>query len=290
MILTQEFMGLFGLSIVAVNTILISADLGGWARVLSRFRRETGPGGGRLTRGVVTGEQGAPRLDLVLVAHSRGNGKIFFHGRDPVAQVPAGVTVRPEGSATDFSLDAGAKPWIWLAEPSLTRALACPDQRTFDEIAPAAERAKGAERPVSIELDASAPVFIVGSASGEALGPAPTSLDPHGTPHLIISAFDPRAWAARQVRLIFGSIVGIWAVFAALTALCFQGVPLGLESKVGALGLFAFFLLVQPFGVAIRERTALPHQVPRNPLWTRPSPKATSAPEVTASPRPVNSP
>jgi hypothetical protein len=287
MILSQEFMGLFGLSIVAVNTVLITADLGGWARVLSRFRRETRSGSGRLTRGALRGEQGTPRVDLVLVAHSRGNGKIFFHGRDPVAQVPEGVRIYPEGSAAELSLEAGAEPWVWPDETSLTRALACPDQRTFDELAPAAERAKGVERAVSIDLDATAPVYVVGSASNGTVTPATTSLDPAGTSHLIIAAFDPRAWAARQIRLITAGIVSIWAVFAALTALCFQGVPFGLESKLGALGLFAFFLLVQPVGVAIRERTSLPHQVPHNPLWTRPRPSATRAADVTASPRPA---
>lgn len=283
-------MGLFGLSIVTINTVLITADLAGWAQVLARFRRETRPENRRLARGTLTGTpEGAPRLDLVLVAHSRGSGKIFFHGRDPEAVVPPGLTMRSEASSADVSLDPGAEPWVWPAEASFTRALACPDRRTFDEIAPGAERAKGLERALSVELETSAPVFIFGSASGDSFRAAPTSLDPSGTPHLIISAFDPRAWAGRQLRLIFGSIAVIWAVFAALIAVCFQGVPFGLTSQLGALGLFLFFLLVQPLGVAIRERTALPHRVPRNPLWTRSGLEKVNAPEVAAPPHTAHS-
>lgn len=275
---SREIMALLCLTVVFVNTVLITLDLGGWLRKLLRFRsRLSSPrsGGERLFQGCLQGPGGArAALELVLVGHGRGEGKIFFHGRSASPCFPDELHLASSDQQTAVSLLLRTDPhsWIWPSEEALAKDLACPSVEAFDEFAPRTERGKGAERTIRMEFDAGQPVFVYGARAStpESIEPAPLVLDPSGTPRLILAAFDPRTWALKQITLIGLVLPAIWLTFAALTWICFQGPAFGFWSQVGALGLLGFFLLVQPLGVAVRERTVMPHERPRAPVWKRP--------------------
>lgn len=264
------------LAIVVANTILITLDVGGWLWSLTRLRWQLRGKSAekRLFRGTLDPNgQAGPALELMLVGHGRGDGKIFFHNRTIEPIFPEGLRLATSDphSASPVLLLPNNDSWIWPDAATLEQELACPDRAVFEELAPRTERAKGAERSVRVELPPQQTVYIYGSYDSQrgSIGPAPFPLDPTGTPRLIIAGFDPRVWARSQMACLTLGVAATWITFSGLVWLCFQGPAFGPWSQVGALGLLLFFLLVQPFSVFLRERSALPHEVPRNPIWSR---------------------
>jgi len=253
----RELMAGLCLAIVWINSALIVAhalgDLRGLARLRGRLRGTVG------TYALGAGEQG-PTYRLVQAARTRGDGAIHFHDRRTESVLAASArAVTPQGTFELGGEERGV--WVWPTALEVQRATQASSQAEFDALATPALNARGAERIAVVELPASAQV-AGGRLQGEKLlGDAEHPL--------IFSSADPREHLFALQLKVVGVLLGTVVVLCGLTALCFVGPAFGTASQVGALGLFAYFLLVQPLGVWLSETVRLPHEVRRGGTWMR---------------------
>jgi hypothetical protein len=279
-------MALLGLMIVAINTALISVDVLSTRSRLGKLKRRLGSPNNsgdpkiRLWRGRLQGES-LPALHVTQVGHSRGEGKIVVQERDRQAKLGGAVQLVLEDDAAKW-LDRAAGPlaldapqeqvWVWPSEISLREAALCPSREAFDELETRAQTARGVEWGLDLTASEESLVYVYGRLTDDGhLVPAPVD-ENVGTElsALLVAATDPRAWLrVQRFRLLLG-VLGIWAALLGSVAVCAQPPAFGPLSQLGALLLFIFFLLVQPFGVFLRESSALPHEARKSVVWKRP--------------------
>jgi hypothetical protein len=255
--LSLETMGVLALAILWVNTLLVAGAT--WGPLLDRVRRL------RAARHLVVGEVAAGEADGALASHlvdqvgrragDRTDDAILFHDR-AARSVVHGGRVRAGGRALEIPAGAAAEVWVErAAEPPPTDAI-------FAEAFAAARTARGYARSVAAPIQNGAPVWIVGKIEGRHVAAVP------GAP-LVIAGFDPRPWLRRAIALLVLLALGSVAAAAAVTALALTPPLFGTVSTVGGAVGLAFFLLVQPLGVAVQERTLVPSAAPLRGQWSR---------------------
>lgn len=266
----REIMAGLCLAVVWVNTGLIVAHGLGDLRRLLGLRRCLQSNVGRFE--AASPEAGAT-YQLVQAGRTRGDGSIHFHDRRTECSLSGHGRVESSKGTWDVTARAGGV-WVWPTPAELRAATACASREEFDALAGPALLARGAERVATVRLDQS---WVAGGRlTGGVL---------HGEPDapLVFSTDDPRARLAGlcgRVVLVLGAIL---TVAAALTGLCFVGPAFGSASVAAALGLFVYFLLVQPLGVWLSESVRWPHEVSRGGRWIRERAPAGDARVMTSS-------
>lgn len=252
----REFMAAACLGIVWINTGLIVAHgLGDLRRILRLGRRLAGTVG----RFTVDAPDGGAAFRLIQAGRTRGDGSIYFHDRGSECSLSGSATAELKRGTIPVASDPGTL-WVWPTGEEIQAATECRSQADYDALAAPALHARGAERIAVVRLNH-------GSIAGGQVSDGALRGDLEHP--IIISSRDPRRRLrslALRVTLVLTSIV---LVALALTALCFVGPAFGLVSMLGALGLFLYFLLVQPVGVWLSESVRWPHEAPRGGVWVR---------------------
>lgn len=266
----REFMAGLCLAIVWVNTGLITAHgLGDLRRILGLRRRLAGTVG----RFEVTAGEG-PSYRLVQAGRTRGDGSIHFHDRRTECAVTGEVRLETPQGGAGLAADAGAV-WVWPSEADVRAATACASRAEYDALAGSALHARGAERVALVQLQRGVVAggrVVSGALRGDADLP------------IIFSSVDPRRRLGALAGRIIGVLAGSALALALLTALCFVGPAFGTVSIVAALGLFVYFLLVQPLGVWLSESVQWPHVAPHGGLWVRNRLPTATPSELVSSP------
>jgi hypothetical protein len=252
----REFMAALCLGIVWVNTGLIVAHgLGDFRRLAQLRRRLAG------TIGDFTGPPDVgPTLRIVQAGRSKGDGAIYFHDRRTEPKgAPSGLATMPKG---EFEIDTGPDGvWVWPTREQVLARVRCTSQAEFDALSRTALHARGAERTLEVDVGSRCKV-----AGGYVDG---NVLRADQDRPLVFSPDDPRARLLGLEVLVASVLLAIVSVAGLLTALCFVGPAFGLVSALSALGLFGYFLLVQPIGVWLSENVRLPHELTRGGTWVR---------------------
>lgn len=221
-------------ALASVNT---ARALGRRARALAGMRVGTvtkgdGPGGAFAEHRV---QQLARALDAdppALAFSDKGyRGEVF------------GGEVEIDGAAT--RLPAQLDLEVWPDGAKQARAALLAGDAEFDALYKDA-RSKGSPRDVVTRLLPGDRVYLLTSGEGEA------------TTLTFLSGTSPAAFLARRRAAHWLFAAGELAVCAGLTAVALWPPHFGAVSTAGGVGLLAFFLIVQPLGVAVEEASREP--------------------------------
>lgn len=280
--LTKEIMGLLGLGIVWINTLLIIAAA--FKDITSLFHRmaffhswKPGQTGPVLLRGSIQSGQGedgsvaAHRIEQIgRSSADPGKKAIIFSDRSFASTVSGGVFVpadHPEHPIFIAPQERGAE--VWVPQSGLEQEARCPSLQHFDEAYEAARKAKGYPRTVEARIGAGHSVWIAGNIDqNESKQP---TLSPSGQGALLISALNPRTELRRRIALSALAIVLIFGAAAGASVLALSKPYFGTLSTVGGGLCLIYFLLVQPAGTALRAHIRLPHLAFLRGSWSRDS-------------------
>lgn len=269
------WMGALALVVLWVNTLLVAAVALKSALWIGRRRmpaRLTAPSAGeglamvRVESGAGPGGQLAEhRVEQRGRKLSGEAPAIGWHDRKFDSRVYggearwAGVRVRIEPPGEDAEVE------VWPARDAQLRRAALPEAAALEHAMEHARRAKGQLREVAVPVAPGDTAWIAGRFHERDDGFVATAADDH---LLMVSALDPRAWAAGARARLFAFAAAVIAIAGGITALCLVPPAFGSVSTLGgALGL-GFFLLVQPAGTWIRDRTLPPPHRPLEGRWS----------------------
>jgi hypothetical protein len=287
--LSRELMGLGALGILWVNTLLVMAAA--WLelrRIAGRQREmralsagQTGPGlvRGRVLSGDGPGGALASRLiDQVGRAGSADEGarrSIRFADRAYRSEIHGGRVELEGGRVVRVEPAAGDVVEVWAPREALERAAACPSDGDFDAAYGLAGKARGYLRTVAVRAAAGDEVWLVGEVQGGAGGELVLATPAKGA-H-VVATTDPLADGRAKVARIAAFLVAVPLAAGVCTAVALVPPVFGTVSTIGgALGL-AYFLLVQPAGVSLREAVRFPHRSILRGAWTRGGAPTTTA-------------
>lgn len=258
----RQFMAAACLAVVWINTgLIVSHAFTDWLR-LSRLRRRLAGTVGTFSAALAEEAGGVegPSYRLLQAGRTRGDGSIHFHDRRVDCQLGApGFAETASGRFTVEAREGGV--WVWPTAEQLAEATRCASLTEFDALAAPALHARGAERTAVVELRGRV-VIAGGSVQGSVL------CGDRSQP-LVLSSDDPRSRLLGLELRVAGVVTAILTVAGLLTALCFVGPAFGGLSQIAALGLFFYFLLVQPVGVWLSESVRFPHEAYRGGSWQR---------------------
>jgi len=225
------------LAIVGINTLLVAAHALGEAlrhlaarRALGDVRAgvaKSGLGeGGALATHEVTQLGRALDAKLPAIAFTDKSFGATLHGGE----------VEVDGAV--LRLEAAPDAQVWPLAARQRDARAQPDDATFDA---KARGARGVTYVVRTHVAKGDRVWLAGTRDGETFRATAVAL------------MDPRAFhSGAALRELLFALVAV-AVLAALAAVALVPPAFGLVSTLGGVALLAYFLLVQPAGVALEE-------------------------------------
>jgi hypothetical protein len=259
MTLSLELMAALGLAIVWVNALLIAAAAYGELRSL-RDRRS------RLDRAILRaaiergrGPEGAFAAHFVdqvgRAADARSGRAIHFSDRAYRSVLYGGVVRLEDGRTQEIDGAEGEHVEVWAGdhEPD-----ASPSGTAFDQAWIASKGASGFARTLERRMG---PPAVVAIALAR-------------TPEERTWVFDEpaaRRWIERRRWLVLGFIAVELLALGGATALCFVGGSFASwVTKAGAALCVAWFLGVQPVGVAVSEACRPPHRAAVRGRWRQP--------------------
>lgn len=235
------WLGYLCLAIVWTAGLLCALASVGYARTLaSRFRALASLEVGKVANGA--GEGGAFAVHEVEQIGRAMDGEppaIVFSDKQYRSRVHGG-TIESAGAERAFEADDGLEIWPDRASQSEAAEVAGDDE--IDALYKDARSSKGAARTVAVPFAAGKKVWFV--ADGKRL--------------TFLSAEDPRAFLSSRVRAHLFFAVAELAILGGLTFLAVRPPAFGPLSTLGGAALVAFFLAVQPIGVAVEEASRLP--------------------------------
>lgn len=251
-------MGVLALSVVWLNTWLIAAHAWKDARALGRLLSdlETARGRGELVcarvlrgdgEGGAIGERRVQQIGRAVT--KKGPDRILFTDRQSEMRI-AGGEVEIDGATVSIG-PADGQVWT-LGEPG---------RREPGAFANAWSRAatnKGVESGLVIPVGTSE-VWLRGKRDGARL-----SAD-------LVAARSPVSVIANGRRMLLSFAFGAIITVAGITAVCFVPPVFGTVSTLGGALMIAFFILVQPLGVMVRNATRPPPERPVGGVWQRPT-------------------
>jgi len=172
-----------------------------------------------------------------------GEPAIAFHDRSHRSAVCGGVV---KVGDEEITVDGDREVWTKLDDRA--RLARCNDLAHFDEAYESARKAKGWRRTVRTELREGDRVFL---AAG------------------VISSEDPRPFVASRTWLVLSFIAGELSVCALCTRVATWPPVFGTVSTVGGVMCLAFFLLVTPMGVRVRDACRPPSRAFLRGTWKR---------------------
>jgi hypothetical protein len=244
-------MGLLGLGILWVNTLLVALASVGTLRSLGRrlghMRRDG------VIEGEAVGDEPLAVHEIEQIGRRASDDgarqAILFHDRGFRSRVLGGV-VRVEGDELSVAAEVD-RAEVWIERDAQRKIAACPSSSQFDEAYRMARKVRGFERTVRSEIAAGQRVWIHARRREDTL------VAPEDAP-LLVAAIDPRRWCRHRVLLLAGFVVVALAIAAAITLLALTPPLFGTLSTAGAAIGLAYFLLVQPAGVAMRDAARVP--------------------------------
>ncbi len=264
--LSNAIMGVFALSVLWVNTLLVIGAALQRFRAIARRRARLAPIEPRVgAEGLLVGKLGpsANREDGVVARATIeqlgrfGAGEartILWHDRRYGSEVFGG-TLSVGGEV--LALGAGDPAEVWPTVEAVESAAQCTSLSTFDAAFEKARKAKGVSRTVEVPLREGRDVFVFGE-----IVDGPDGLVVRGTPEapLLVSAIDPRVWCARKMLFLGALFVPAVLLAASIaTALALTPPHFGTVSMIGGGLGFLYFLLVLPAGTAARDAVREPH-------------------------------
>lgn len=261
-----EAMAVLALAVFWVHTLLIAGAAWLDLRELARLGRKLAPpdasGEGLLAGRIRSGRgpDGALASNTVeQVGRSKGDGVVHFNDAAHRSELFGGEIELASGEGVELAATDDCAVWPDLE----VRALAARPASAAEVQAALgpARRGRGYARRVDTAL-VEGPVWLVGrferSAAGWRL------LDDHPP---LVSAIDPRRWVARQRRLAWLFMVATLGLAAGVTVLAAWPPWFGLRSMLGAAAALAFFLGVQPIGVALHDALRTPDRAYLRGSW-----------------------
>lgn len=254
--LPYEWLGVLTLGALALNTSLITCVAWKRRHLLGEVRRTwakreqatvhhgLGPGG-------ILARRRVSQLGRALTV--RGPDRIVFTDTSTESECFGGTLSREDNDA--LTLEATRNVELWL-ETNPER------DDSFDDAWTRASTNKGFATRVDIDLEPGTQVWVCREA---------------GT--LSIATFDPLAYLDRMRRVLALFCVGSVLCLVLVAALACSPPVFGPLSTLGAALGVAFFLAIQPLGVAVRDYTALPSVREVGGVWARPVQAASKAPD-----------
>lgn len=234
MLSMNEFLGLFGLSVSAVNGLMVALDLGISARELRALGRSFR---GRLHTGVAetTGlavhrvEQRVRRLD-------RAEPALAFRDRGHESEVRGGrVTL----DGTSVEVVGAPSVEVWTSEEEKANAGRL-DANAFDALYQQAKTARGVLRSVRTEVREGQRLWLVGDREGGRLVAS------------VVATFDPRTFLRARL-LAIAALVTLDVLWVAVGAALALTTPhFGPLSIVGALLLLFHLIGITPLAMQVR--------------------------------------
>ena len=269
--LTKEVMGLLALGILWLNAALVLAvafkQLVRLLRTKRRFVAERARGD--LVCGTVVGS--SETVYALRTIHRMGRAmttagprRILFTDSAQSFEVHA-FEIEVGAEALSVAAADGARAEVWI-DPvrAATQRDRVPTDESFDAVFDAASKFKGHTRTIELTVVGGDRVWVSGARDESELGPGDDR-------PLLVSMIDPIAWVSSRVRLVIAFIAGAATVLAAISALALYPPIFGVVSTIGgALGL-AYFLGIQPLGVAVRDRIRTPARALLGGTWTAPT-------------------
>lgn len=255
--LPYEWLGVLTLGVLVVNTSLIVFVAWKRRHFLGEVRRRwakreqatvqhgLGPGG-------ILAQRRISQLGRALTV--RGPDRIVFTDASTESECFGGAISR--GASGALTLEATRDVELWLAEATPER------DHSFDDAWARASTNKGFATLVDIDIEPGTQVWVC-----------------HEQGTLCIATFDPLEYCDRMRRVLALFCVGSVLCLVLVTALACSPPVFGPLSTLGAALGVAFFLAIQPLGVAVRDYTLLPPMREVGGTWARPVKAASSAPE-----------
>jgi hypothetical protein len=274
-LLSYEVLGTLCLGVVWATALLVGAAAWNDLRVLRELRARLHPlppgeSGVGLIEAYV--DQGAG-MDGAFAGHEvvqvgraleGGRPTIVFRDRTYASWVSGGV-LRAGDAKLRVAGDA-KRAAVWTSLRTRECASACAGASAFDAAYDAARADRGFVRTVATSFCAGDRVFVSGEVARE--GDSRVVRAPQGG-ELLVASDDPRAFVARQSRLVVAFIVSELVTCAVCTRLATWPPAFGRVSTFGGALCLAFFLGVTPIGVWIRDRCRPPSCAFLHGVWTR---------------------
>ncbi len=267
--LSQTVMGSVALFAMWIATLLVLASAakeGGrwWRRWRALpFLREDEAGLG-VIRGRVVGPGPLARHSVLQTgrwgAVPPGSPRVvIFHDRSYRSEVFGGA-VQTEGGRIVEVASVGEAAEVWAPGPE---RVSVPDL-DFEGSYERSKQTRGFERTLEVELGAGAPVWVSGQLRRDG-DRWQLEAPPGGS--LMVSAVDPRALAARKLRLNAAVMAGFLVSAVVATALAVWPPRFGTRSIIGATLCLAYFLIVQPLAGWLRDALLVPsHPIVRGSM------------------------
>lgn len=266
----NHIMGLLCLGILWVNTLLIAGAAAIELRRLWRRRRRMAPW---VTARIVEGlgpQQALASFTVAQRGRARGEGPILFHDQGFSSTLHGGTVEvsTPNGPARLQLAPTADGTKVWVSRHQLAAAGACPGAEVFAQSRQQATKAKGWARSVTAALQPNPTehVWLPQAVVNGDVSPA------------WISGIHPGKWMAARAWLVMGFITGTLLLAGAITVVACWPPVFGTVSTLGAAAGVAFFLGVQPIGVAVRDLCRPPHRAYLRGKWLPPSQSAVLAP------------
>ncbi|MBL8682376.1 MAG: hypothetical protein JNK05_24635 [Myxococcales bacterium] len=257
--LSHQLMAGLGLSILWINALLIAgAALRELAALRARRARLAGP----LLRGRVEQGLGPDRAfathtveQVGRAADVRSGIAIHFSDRAYRSTIHGGTLALADGSRHTVPPSDDARSEVWIAP---TEADAPPGDAALERAWSEAKQSRGFARSLDRSIREQATIAVaLPREEGEATW--------------VFDERFARDWLARREGLAALFIVLELAALAGATAVCFVGGSFeSVVTKVGGALCVAWFLGVQPIGVALSEACRPLHRAPVRGAWRRP--------------------
>jgi hypothetical protein len=254
-------MGALALGVLWSGTVLVllasAGDVRRWFGLWRRMRLlpKDAVGVGMVAARIEDGSGPLARHSVIQTgrwaAVSEGDPRaIIFHDREYRSELLGGRVRTLDGSrqvdvpgTTDAEVWAPGKPQV--IDPDLG----------FEQAYVRSKHVRGFPRVLRTELVPNGEVWLVGELCADGTG---WTMTPPMESRLIVSTVDPRTLSAAKIRLGLTVMFGAFLVAAGSTALAVWPPAFGGRSIAGAVLCLAFFLLVQPVGVWLREALRSP--------------------------------
>jgi len=256
------WMGVLALAVFWTNTLLVAAAAfksSVWIGRNRMPRRMAVPADGVGVAAVRVESGRGPNKELAVhEVEQRGrrtsnsHAAIAWHDRH-FRSIPYGGTAT--WSHERLRVEPTRETEVWPDPAAQAEAAAPPDRATIEDALSRAAKAKGELRHVRVPVAAGDAAWIAGAFrrhGGEWL------VEPCPDLPVIISQVDPHRWATHARLRLRLFALGVVAVAGGITFLTVRPPVFGTVSTLGGALALAFFLLVQPAGTWIRDRTQLP--------------------------------
>ncbi len=252
--LPYTWLGVAGLVILWCNALLvILAGTKSVGRLLDYRRRFRAGGQATIVEGAPFGhhliEQTGRRA-----SDDAARRAILFHDSAHHGHLAGGLIELAGGERVEIPPPKDDQAEVWVDDAQRNGSVEELQTTDFDAAYRLACKARGYRREVKCSLQAGESIWFA-------------ELD--NPNRALIASFDPRGWCTRRVLAGTLALVLMVAVLAGLTYLTLRPPVFGKISTLGGVLSLAYFLLVQPAGVTLRDALAPPSRSLLRGSWVQ---------------------